>query len=175
MNDDVGWMAAGGSLLKTEDGGETWESIPLDDNISINLFDFINESVGWAVGGFYDEIEEVNLFYQSLKPIIEARINELDCKLHKDKQTDQAVESFNKEYGVVGEISTILCRHHQFETARSLLHFFVDHHTRQAVEFDLSNVQSKIQEVDNYLLNTSSPEKPVYYPAWLQNSKQLYG
>ena len=30
VNDEVGWIVYVGALLKTEDGGNTWQSLPID-------------------------------------------------------------------------------------------------------------------------------------------------
>jgi len=56
VNDNIGWIGGSdGLLLKTQDGGQTWQSIPLDKNWSINKIDFLDESVGWAIGNVYYE------------------------------------------------------------------------------------------------------------------------
>ena len=47
VNDHVGWMNTDGKLLKTEDGGETWISIPVETDLRITQIDFINEQIGW--------------------------------------------------------------------------------------------------------------------------------
>ena len=44
--------------MKTEDGGETWNFLPIEENYSIQMIDFINESDGWAIGWAYD-VEKV--------------------------------------------------------------------------------------------------------------------
>jgi len=80
INDEVGWIKSQDRFLKTEDGGETWESIILNNNLKFSLFDFINDSIGWAVGSegifktqdggyswksqyeFYEEIEIESIF-----------------------------------------------------------------------------------------------------------------
>jgi photosystem II stability/assembly factor-like uncharacterized protein len=49
VNDDVGWIY-GQNMWKTEDGGETWSYIPVEENIGFEKLDFISESVGWAIG-----------------------------------------------------------------------------------------------------------------------------
>jgi photosystem II stability/assembly factor-like uncharacterized protein len=49
LNENVGWIAGDGKLLKTEDGGLTWKSYHVDNNWSFVKIDFINEFVGWAV------------------------------------------------------------------------------------------------------------------------------
>ena len=46
VNDQVGWIAGEGTLLKTENGGGTWESIPIQEDWRIRNIDFINESIG---------------------------------------------------------------------------------------------------------------------------------
>ena len=51
VNENTGWIAgSNGTLLKTTDGGENWFTIPLDESWNINQIDFINDSVGVAVG-----------------------------------------------------------------------------------------------------------------------------
>ena len=57
VNEQVGWVAGKGTLLKTEDGGETWNSLPLDDKWYISLIDFISDSVGW-VSGWSNSVED---------------------------------------------------------------------------------------------------------------------
>jgi len=49
INDDTGWIAGNGILLKTIDAGETWNKIPLGvesewDRVEL---DFIDDSLGW--------------------------------------------------------------------------------------------------------------------------------
>jgi photosystem II stability/assembly factor-like uncharacterized protein len=55
VNKNVGWITGYGTLMKTEDGGETWFSL----NVSLNIcdVDFVNESIGWSYIIYYDEIE----------------------------------------------------------------------------------------------------------------------
>jgi len=50
INDQVGWIAGEGTLLKTEDGGDTWELLPMGSLWNISTIDFVNETVGW-IGG----------------------------------------------------------------------------------------------------------------------------
>ena len=51
INDDIGWIAGdNGTLLKTVDGGENWNTIQLDEDWDISMIDFINDSIGWAIG-----------------------------------------------------------------------------------------------------------------------------
>ena len=46
-----GWNVFGDNvLLKTEDGGISGQSIPVDENLSLYRCDFINELSGWAIG-----------------------------------------------------------------------------------------------------------------------------
>jgi len=49
VNEDIGWIAGSNSLLKTDDGGETWFSIAAEGYSGIRGIDFLNESVGWAI------------------------------------------------------------------------------------------------------------------------------
>jgi len=55
VNEKVGWLAGfdwnteEGILLKTENGGETWNSIIGMDELYFAKIDFLNESVGWAI------------------------------------------------------------------------------------------------------------------------------
>ena len=58
INDQVGWIAGEGTLLKTEDGGVNWYSLYIHKNWEINKIDFINESIGWGIGSYHDEIED---------------------------------------------------------------------------------------------------------------------
>jgi len=48
VNENVGWVAIDKTLLKTEDGGETWQEIKLDWRIS--GLDFVTPQIGWALG-----------------------------------------------------------------------------------------------------------------------------
>jgi photosystem II stability/assembly factor-like uncharacterized protein len=48
INDQVGWIAGDGTLLKTMDGGETWDFVSMDSARNIVEIDFVNETVGWA-------------------------------------------------------------------------------------------------------------------------------
>ncbi|MCK5034122.1 MAG: hypothetical protein KAS18_10825, partial [Calditrichia bacterium] len=49
VSHEHGWLAGEGVLLKTEDGGKTWIPLTIDDEWEIQLIDFVNDSVGWAV------------------------------------------------------------------------------------------------------------------------------
>jgi len=50
-NGNIGWIAGeNGSMVKTEDGGKTWFSLPLDSSWQFDMIDFVNDSVGWAIG-----------------------------------------------------------------------------------------------------------------------------
>ena len=50
-NENIGWIAGeNGSMVKTEDGGKTWFSLPLDSIWQFDMIDFVNDSVGWAIG-----------------------------------------------------------------------------------------------------------------------------
>jgi len=53
IDEDIGWMA-GGILLKTDDGGLTWNVIPVNNEWSIEIVDFIDELNGWAYGWAQD-------------------------------------------------------------------------------------------------------------------------
>jgi len=55
VNENIGWIGEGeANLLKTTDGGETWNSIPVNENWNINQIDFLNDSVGWATATIYN-------------------------------------------------------------------------------------------------------------------------
>ena len=58
VNDNIGWIAGrNGTFLKTTDGGENWNSIPINENWHINQIDFINETVGWAIASVFNSSE----------------------------------------------------------------------------------------------------------------------
>lgn len=51
VSDNVGFILAGGAeILKTEDGGETWEQVFMANNNHLNAIEFISEDVGFVVG-----------------------------------------------------------------------------------------------------------------------------
>jgi photosystem II stability/assembly factor-like uncharacterized protein len=60
VNDKVGWMVGDGTLLKTEDGGDTWESLTIDPKWVLFFVDFVNENVGWCSGQYWDREEGVS-------------------------------------------------------------------------------------------------------------------
>jgi photosystem II stability/assembly factor-like uncharacterized protein len=49
-NEDVGWIASRHLLYKTEDGGENWSFLPLDENWDFRGFKFRNDTLGYAYG-----------------------------------------------------------------------------------------------------------------------------
>jgi len=49
VNENIGWRAGYNTLQKTEDGGDTWISIPSEEYHEMSTVDFINESTGWAI------------------------------------------------------------------------------------------------------------------------------
>jgi len=57
IDENIGWISGKGIILKTEDGGDTWSSLFMDNNWIIEDIDFVNESIGWARGLYRDEIE----------------------------------------------------------------------------------------------------------------------
>ncbi len=58
LNKDIVWasVSGGGSLLKSTDGGETWEIFILPERIYAQDVFFINEDVGWVCGQNWDGI-----------------------------------------------------------------------------------------------------------------------
>ncbi|OGU46864.1 MAG: hypothetical protein A2000_10600 [Ignavibacteria bacterium GWB2_36_8] len=54
VNDNTGFVGSFETLYKTTDGGENWDPLPFNKNWYISMIDFINDSVGWAVGTTYD-------------------------------------------------------------------------------------------------------------------------
>jgi len=48
VNENVGWIAGNRTLFKTEDGGDFWNPIPIDENWEFQEIDFVDESLGWA-------------------------------------------------------------------------------------------------------------------------------
>jgi photosystem II stability/assembly factor-like uncharacterized protein len=67
VNENVGWIGGGwpGTLLKTNDGGENWITIQIDESWNISQIDFINESVGWAIGSKYVDPNWINYIWKS--------------------------------------------------------------------------------------------------------------
>lgn len=60
INVNVGWVAGDeGTLLKTEDGGDTWRSLPQAENWNVRIMDFITDSVGWVVSNDWSTNKEV--------------------------------------------------------------------------------------------------------------------
>jgi photosystem II stability/assembly factor-like uncharacterized protein len=51
INDEVGWIVGEGTLLKTEDGGDTWNTItlPITEDLDLIKIDFINDNIGWVI------------------------------------------------------------------------------------------------------------------------------
>ena len=50
--DEHGWaVGAMGTVLRTEDGGETWLQVPLQSDADLYRVDFVDEKHGWAAGG----------------------------------------------------------------------------------------------------------------------------
>ena len=50
VNENSGWLAGNvAGLLKTNDGGITWQQIPSKNSFELNQIDFVSETVGWAV------------------------------------------------------------------------------------------------------------------------------
>ncbi len=62
VSEKIGWAAGEGTLIKTEDGGQSWFRLPIDEALDINWdirnIDFVNDSVGWAVVG-YDSVKVI--------------------------------------------------------------------------------------------------------------------
>ena len=48
LNEKFGWLASENLISKTENGGLSWISYPVEWNF--HQLDFINESIGWAIG-----------------------------------------------------------------------------------------------------------------------------
>lgn len=49
---DKGWaVGAMGTVMRTEDGGETWEQVFLQSDDDLYRVDFVDEQHGWAAGG----------------------------------------------------------------------------------------------------------------------------
>jgi photosystem II stability/assembly factor-like uncharacterized protein len=48
VKEEFGWLCSDENILKTENGGQSWEILPLES--IIRHIDFVNEHVGWAFG-----------------------------------------------------------------------------------------------------------------------------
>ncbi|MBU0691429.1 hypothetical protein KKC97_14315 [bacterium] len=52
VTDEIGWAAGlHGTLLRTSDGGETWERIPMEANWDFWAVAFADSLHGWIAGG----------------------------------------------------------------------------------------------------------------------------
>lgn len=52
VNDDLGWaVGLSGTLLKTSDGGATWNRIPVEADWDFWAVEFADQSNGWIAGG----------------------------------------------------------------------------------------------------------------------------
>lgn len=49
LNKDKGWMVGDRYIGITEDGGQTWKKIRMDNSYFYDIY-FVNDSLGWAVG-----------------------------------------------------------------------------------------------------------------------------
>jgi photosystem II stability/assembly factor-like uncharacterized protein len=48
---ETGWFAGhNGTLVKTSDNGETWQIIPISEDLYFDYIDFVTASDGWAIG-----------------------------------------------------------------------------------------------------------------------------
>ena len=53
VNNNIGLLSKRNAILKTKDGGSTWNTIFVEENGLIGKVDFIDEFTGWAV--FYGQ------------------------------------------------------------------------------------------------------------------------
>lgn len=62
IDEEIGFMAGDGLVLKTNNGGQTWTSIKEDKNIKFTAIHFENESIGLVGGndGFYSYVYLTN-------------------------------------------------------------------------------------------------------------------
>ncbi len=52
LNHDLGWAVGDqGTILRTEDGGRSWNLSPVDASCSLRSVHFVDEQNGWAAGG----------------------------------------------------------------------------------------------------------------------------
>jgi photosystem II stability/assembly factor-like uncharacterized protein len=49
VSEDVGWLSSSNVLLKTENSGQTWTTLPLDENWIFEKIDFVSFFTGWAI------------------------------------------------------------------------------------------------------------------------------
>jgi len=68
IDEDNGWIAGYNTLLKTEDGGQTWVSISNNDdllaghvgaNFLIEEIDFVDETFGWVI--VWVQLDDLNI------------------------------------------------------------------------------------------------------------------
>ena len=60
VNNKFGWLSGEGVMLKTEDGGKTWFSLPIDNDWNILGVDFVNKTLGWAISQTGDSFKILN-------------------------------------------------------------------------------------------------------------------
>jgi len=55
VNDNSGWLAGNAAgVLKTNDGGMTWQKIPSENTFQLSQIDFVSDVFGWAIAWLPD-------------------------------------------------------------------------------------------------------------------------
>jgi hypothetical protein len=67
MDTLIGFIGGENAIFYTYDGGDTWDTATTPDNISFSVddFDFINDSLGWAVG-LRNDITETGIIFHTI-------------------------------------------------------------------------------------------------------------
>ena len=85
VTDDVGYIAGySGTVLRTLDGGDTWDAVYIGRNELIRRLSFVDETTGWAVGhrGSIFHTDDAGLTWSVQKEIPGVYLRDIDFSDH---------------------------------------------------------------------------------------------